>query len=792
MANRASEKSYFTFIKGLNTEASPFTFPENSSYDEVNFELLINGARRRRLGLDYEASYTLATTTIDDTLQAITIHEWRDAGGNSTANFVVVQTGRYLRFYPNDTILSTGLHATVIDLEPFKVSTATQAQQNAAPCSMSCGKGFLFVASEYTEPFYISYSVAGAITTNTFVCRMREFSRNDDGLEINQTPTTLSIVHRFNLLNQGWNDTNITAFNTAKSYYPSNAHIMANGWLVNGTTSARTFSATEVDNYEMGNSPAPNGSLITNVFNTTIIYDSSNTINIDSWTYNGTTTVTINTPLAHGLAVGNSITVEGNYFSWTNGTTTFENDTWNGTYTVTSVVDTDTITITVTALTGFTALVDTGWAPNGHININSFTNPDGIVESVRFKATAFYAGRVWFAGAQTNRLATRLFYSQILQDETKIGRFHQEADPTAEEDSAVVDTDGGYLTVPEMGITLKMELFGTRLVIFTTNGVYAISGGSEDYFKATSYSVRKIIDLSIISPRSVVSIDGALLVVAKQGIYQLAEDPTSGAIIGKSVSENTIQTLFAAIPEACLPYVSGVYDNTYKRVLWSYSLDTSYPQRHSRILILDLRLGAWSLYTIPATAVTFVSGAAAVRKVTTKDIKIKYFTVTNTKTKITFSDFTNTSWLDWYTIDSVGTDAAAYVVTGHELVGDVMRKKQVPYLFVYCKRSETEYVSTGGDSVALSPQSSCMTQFWWDFNDTSAGNKFGVAFQAYRYNRLYIPSGVGAFDPGYSIIITKNKVRGVGKAFQVKFYTEAGKDLYLYGWATTFSGYTEV
>jgi hypothetical protein len=180
--------------------------------------------------------------------------------------------------------------------------------------------------------------------------------------------------------------------------------------------------------------------------------------------------------------------------------------------------------------------------------------------------------------------------------------------------------------------------------------------------------------------------------------------------------------------------------------------------------------------------------------VTTKEKKLKFFTVKGTagSQTLTFSDFTNTSWKDWYTIDSTGIDAAAYILTGHELLGDVMRKKQVPYMFVYCKRSETEYVSTGTNSVALSPQSSCMTQFWWDFADTTAGNKIGTAFQAYRYNRLYIPSGVGAFDPGYSIIVTKNKVRGVGKAFQVKFYTEAGKDCYIYGWATTFTGYTEV
>jgi len=77
----------------------------------------------------------------------------------------------------------------------------------------------------------------------------------------------------------------------------------------------------------------------------------------------------------------------------------------------------------------------------------------------------------------------------------RLEKLHSAADPTSEEDSAVVDSDGGYIVVPEMGTVKKMEVFGSKLIVFTTNGVYAIGGGAEDYFKATSRnSVRKIAD----------------------------------------------------------------------------------------------------------------------------------------------------------------------------------------------------------------------------------------------------------------------------------------------------------
>jgi hypothetical protein len=792
MAQRATEKSYFTFVKGLNTEASPFTFPENASYDEANMELLTNGARRRRLGIDYESGYVETALAVDDTLQAITQFEWRDAGGNSAHNFIVVQTGRYIRFFANDTILSDGAHSTVIDLSTYKVSTATQAEQNAAPCSMSSGKGYLFITNLYTDPIYISYTPStDTITANTFICRMREFNRIDDSLEINETPSTLSDEHRFNLLNQGWTDANISAYLTAKGSYPSNAHIMAHGWLVTGATGVRTFSAAEVDKYELGSSPAPNGSLVTNLFNTTLIYDSNNSVKNTTIAYNGTTTVTVTTTTAHGRTTGDEVTLSDTSFSYLNVALDPLTGTWDGTYTVT-VTNTTVYTITVAVPTDYNSTYAT--TTTGYTNTHSLTNPLGVAEDFRFIATAFYAGRVWFAGVPSNTLNSRIFYSQVLQDENKIGRFHQEADPTAEEDSALVDTDGGYLTIPDMGQVQRMELFGSKLMLFTSNGVYSIGGGAEDYFKATSFTVRKVIDLSVTSPRSVVTVDGGILSFAKQGIYRYAEDPQSGLIVGQSLSENTIQTLFSLIPEACLSYVVGAYDDTYKRAVWTYSLDADYPQRHSRVLTLDLRLGAFSIYTVPATATTFMSGGVPIRVVTTKDKKLKFFTVTTTGTKITYSDFTNTDWLDWYTADSTGTDAAAYLLTGHELVGDVMRKKQVPYLFLYFKRSETQWISSGGSSATLDPPSSCMVQAWWDFADSTAGNKIGTAFQGYRHNRVQIaPNSLPAtFDPGYTIVTTKNKLRGVGKAIQLKFYTQTGYDMYLYGWSTTLTGYTEV
>ena len=57
----AANKEYNSFVRGLITEASPLTYPENASIDEENFILNRNGSRRRRQGIDYESSYALGS-----------------------------------------------------------------------------------------------------------------------------------------------------------------------------------------------------------------------------------------------------------------------------------------------------------------------------------------------------------------------------------------------------------------------------------------------------------------------------------------------------------------------------------------------------------------------------------------------------------------------------------------------------------------------------------------------------------------------------------------------------------
>ena len=48
------------------------------------------------------------------------------------------------------------------------------------------------------------------------------------------------------------------------------------------------------------------------------------------------------------------------------------------------------------------------------------------------------------------------------------------------------------------------------------------------------------------------------------------------------------------------------------------------------------------------------------------------------------------------------------------------------------------------------------------------------------------------FNNGFPVVVTKNKIRGAGKALRIRFESESGKDFDFLGWAIAFSGNTDV
>ncbi len=248
------------------------------------------------------------------------------------------------------------------------------------------------------------------------------------------------------------------------------------------------------------------------------------------------------------------------------------------------------------------------------------------------------------------------------------------------------------------------------------------------------------------------------------------------------------------------------------------SIIPSTSDSYNRELIFDLSLGAFSLYDmghenypvlndyVPITdfyvsdatydvvldngnlvveddgdQVTVEMSGALNRNLDPRKERIKYLTTHNTGW--TLSEYKDYGFRDWYSTDFLGIDFFSYLITGYDLGGDFMRNKQAPYLLVYCRRTETQYILTEAGIVPNLP-SSCIVQVQWDWNDSPVQGQWGTKFQAYRLlKKLPVNPQEGTpFDYGDKVIVTKNKIRGKGRAMSLFIQSDAGKDLRLLGW----------
>lgn len=790
MAVASANKNYFNFSGGFNSDVSPLNFPENTSLDEENFPLRIDGERHRRKGMDYEANYVKASQTIVST-DAVQAYDWHNVANDSTVNFQVVQTGSTLHFYSKDsTSYSNNKKSFTVDLTTRKVSGASDANVQASPIQGIQGKGIFFVTGQYIEPFYIEYSQGGdSISLTRVFIAARDFKGTEESIGVADRPTTLTTAHTYDLYNQGWTDARISSFFSSLGVYPSNVDRWEYGVYTDSSTGKEAFDPSQMDLQNLGNTPAAKGHFITtSIFDTTQSTDASALFSIDTYTYSSGT-ITMVTVEDHGLTTSDSIVIQNNSFTYDNGAGcgSAVTGSWDGTHTVT-VTGAKTFTFTQT-LTGFVGFCDQ-YTSKGYVLGSTVSNPNGEVISVRPEAIGFYAGRVWYGGIRAGSIGSNIYFSQIAVNNSQLGKSYQEADPTSENISELIATDGGVVAIPEMGHLLKMIPVGNSFVLFADNGVWSIEAGETGYFTATSYSLRRITDVGVVSSRSIVQAEGLVFFWSSNGVYMLQEAQTSGLLSASNISLNKIEVHLQTIPSANKDKVKGVYDSINKEVKWLYNTDSSYPNKFTKELIFNLALQGYTKHSIDSTVGPYVAEIVGTVDKSDPENKIKYVTYEPSSNSITFSNYNNTSFLDWEAFDSVGIDAPAYIITSHELLDDAMRKKFANYMYCYFNRTEKTATSDGSGGINLTPKSGCLMRARWDWADSSVSNRWSTQRQVYRFKKYFQPT-VGTYDNGMPIVVTKNKVRGDGKVVSFEFQTEASKDCQILGWAVAYLGVTK-
>lgn len=167
MPRQRARKQFLTFIGGLNTEASPLTFPENTAKSIDNMDLFRDGSLSRRRGIDFEVGGARSVDTFADSAgliqnYGISVHEWESVGGDDSLNFAVIQIGPELFFHNlGEDVLSVG--SSVIGKVNL-TAISTDLRFDKVVISTISAKGRLFIVNRYTSPAYLEYDA----DTNSF------------------------------------------------------------------------------------------------------------------------------------------------------------------------------------------------------------------------------------------------------------------------------------------------------------------------------------------------------------------------------------------------------------------------------------------------------------------------------------------------------------------------------------------------------------------------------------------------------------------------------------------------
>jgi hypothetical protein len=426
------------------------------------------------------------------------------------------------------------------------------------------------------------------------------------------------------------------------------------------------------------------------------------------------------------------------------------------------------------------------------------------IESSRFKTVSAFAGRVFYAGLESAKNSGVILFSRTIENLRELGDCYQQNDPTSEEISDLLDTDGGIIRIPNAVNIKKLYARGPELFVFAENGVWKIAG-VDNVFRATDYSISFISSIGIQSPSSFIEAEGLPFWWSLTGIHTFSVDQSVGIEQEQNLSISTIQKFIDEISTTAKAKVSGIYDRINKKIYWAYPDNNEQKAaRFTNFIILDIPLQAFYPWKVAAgkdiIGFSFYSGFGSdileldvvqgaddivegtddvvsqqLSDFATGDPAIVLVVRDLATNKITMAGFTDSTFHDWN-----DQNYSSYAVAGHEFFGDLMLDKTSPYIEVYMRSTETGW--TGSESLGYNLQrpSGILVSPYWDFSKTPST----APQQGYRFKIMPVvnPNDLTATNIPETVINTRLKLRGRGKTVRLRFDSEEGKDFVLLGY----------
>jgi len=431
------------------------------------------------------------------------------------------------------------------------------------------------------------------------------------------------------------------------------------------------------------------------------------------------------------------------------------------------------------------------------------------VETSRFTTVTSFSSRVFFTGLRSSKNSGKIFFSQIIQEINDIGEFLQKNDPTSEEISDLLDTDGGVIVIPEASTIKKIYAFRNSVFVFADNGVWQIKG-VDDVFKPTAYSVGRISEVGILTPGSFTAAEGVPFWWSRHGIHTLQFDEFGNAS-EQNLSIGTIQTFWDELGTNAKQTVQATYDKVNKKIFWLYkNRDEEISNKYNRVLVLDVTLQAfypWKFednlddlinrdyilgfqfypgYGSTGNTFEILSNTDDVESnsvpvVSTQmvplednNVSIVFFVRDVSASRMTMGILGGTDFLDWGVVNY-----ESYAETGYEFGGDLVLKKTAPYLVFYLRETEQGFTGDDTNGYEVVNNSSLLVSTYWDFKKTPSSTPQEV----YKRKLPFVvdPSNLSQYPSQESMVITRIKCRGRGRSMKFRMESQQGKDFIYLG-----------
>jgi hypothetical protein len=756
------------FTKGFVTEFTGLNFPENAATETDNCEYTLIGNVLRREGIDFEENFQ--TQTVDKTNKAITTYKWNNAGGDGLTEIVVTQIGSFLYFYRSSEAsitapLSNQLLASSIDIEAYKAA-GNPNDPSQTECQYTAGNGYLFVFHPDLDPFYCTYTDA-TVSAAAISLQIRDFTGVvEDGIPDNLRPATLTAIHEYNLTNQGW---------TSGGPWQATSTT-----TVLGATGPRTFTVaaglgatvgqhvkvyyTGGDIYQPSGSVAMSGNVSSYVGTQLTIAITSvssyvNNQSLNSWSLSPNVNGYIN---AWNSALGN-------YPS--------NSDVWW------RFKDSNNVFSPATTFANVT--LSTGPAPKGHYILSAFDQQRDLVASIsgitdittfrRPRTGTWFQGRVFYAGVDDSQSATgnakyytwteNIYFSQIVETAEQFGKCFQLNDPTSEDLSLLLPTDGGVITIAGCGSIFNLFPIQNGMLIFAANGIWFLTGSQGIGFSAVDYTITKISNVKSISSSSFVDVMGLPYFWNEEGIYQVSPQQGGGLTV-EPITVSTILSYYEDIPLSSKKYVKASYHPIDYVIQWCFKSEeeTDITSRYQFDKIMNYNIYNKAFYPYTVAGDVTINGIQYVSGPGGQDTPLPTFKylVSKEDGTFTFADQHDTDYVDW--ASDTPDNYSSYFITGYKVHGKGLYKFGVMYLNTISDCTVSNAYTVQG--------------IWDYYTDPNSG-------------RFSAPQFINNIA-GPTVRIRRSKIRGRGYVLQFKVASVDGRPFNLIGWSLIESQDDEV